>query len=520
MKWFLYLAITLAIPVQHAWAQLPVFDPDATYRIPVGDSPTRGPADALITIVEFSDYACPFCRRSQRVMKLLERVYPGQIRMVFKHYPLDPEEGTLPAEAAMAAGDQGRFWAMHDRIFEAGGIVDRAQLESFALELGLDIARFRRVLDDRTYRAHVVRESEYAHKLGVTSAPTFFVNGRPIKGALSLDAFVELIEETLPKARAVRDRGVAPVDVYRTLVADGQQKARVDPTISPRKRPRLDESRTYNVGLGLPGHTLGPDDALLTIVIFSDFQCPFCQRVLPTLRAIRQAYGRDVRFVFRHQPLDFHSLAQLASEAAVAAAAEGRFWEMHELMFRNQKQLSRADLQKYAKAIGLDMERFSSALDDRRYFNVVANERAIGSALGVKGTPTLFINGSPVRGAKPFERIDEHYLAPKLAEARALVARGVARADVYATIMRAAEQPQTAPMTTGKTKTAGVVGPRPPLSAPMESFIANDSDQSLMITCSTRDADQASALYERLSDGESRARVRAYCRPYGVDLPR
>jgi len=117
------------------------------------------------------------------------------------------------------------------------------------------------------------------------------------------------------------------------------------------------------VRVPLEGASKGPADAKVNIVAFSDFQCPFCSRVVPTLHEIEKTYGNKVRVFFRHNPLPFHADAPLASEAAVAAEQQGKFWEMHDKLFANQQNLKRPDLEKYAQEVGLDMGKFKAALD-------------------------------------------------------------------------------------------------------------------------------------------------------------
>lgn len=433
------LALVLAW-VAGARAQPPAFDPEARYRVAVDGAPSRGPGDALVTVVEYSDFACPYCRRAQDTLNLLQTLYPEQVRVVFRHNPLDEEEGTLAAEASMAAHAHGLFWPMHDRIFDAGGVVTRSQLEGFALELGLDITEFRRALDERLYRAQVLRDAGDADALGIHSTPVFFVNGRPIRGALPLSVFVDRVEQELARAQEMVAAGVPAARVYAALMERARPRADADPFAADIDVPVLDESRTYPVGEGLPRHALGPRDALVTVVVFSDFQCPFCLRFLPVLYAIRDEYPDDVRIVFRHHPLDFHADAQLASEAAAAAAAQGKFWPMHDLLYQHQDRLGRADLERYAERAGLDMARFRAELDAHRYARAITLDRAIGSALGVAGTPTLFINGVPVRGARSYEVVKHVYLEPALERARILLANGVARADIYRTLLRASGQ--------------------------------------------------------------------------------
>src|SRR5580765_6977145 len=157
------------------------------------------------------------------------------------------------------------------------------------------------------------------------------------------------------------------------------------------------------------GATKGGANAKVTIVEFSDFQCPFCSRVVPTLHQIEKEYGDKVRVVFRHNPLPFHGDAPLAAEAAVAAQAQGKFWEMHDKLFANQQAIKRPDLEKYAGEIGLDVGKFKAALDSGAGKAQVNGDVQYGNSLpgGGMGTPTFFINGRKLAGAYPFENFDK-----------------------------------------------------------------------------------------------------------------
>jgi protein-disulfide isomerase len=147
----------------------------------------------------------------------------------------------------------------------------------------------------------------------------------------------------------------------------------------------------------------GPKNAKVTIVEFSDFQCPFCSRVVPTVQQIKQAYGKDVRIIFRNQPLPFHNNAKPAAQAALAAHAQGKFWEMHDKLFANQKALEQADLEKYAQELGLNMAKFKADMESDKVKAKIAADMAAGSSVGANGTPTFFINGRTLVGAQPFE---------------------------------------------------------------------------------------------------------------------
>jgi protein-disulfide isomerase len=141
----------------------------------------------------------------------------------------------------------------------------------------------------------------------------------------------------------------------------------------------------------------GPVGSKVTIVEFSDFQCPFCSKAATAVKDIKSKYGDKVHFVFRQFPLSFHQNAHLAAEAALAANAQGKFWEFHDKVFENQKALERDALEKYAKEVGLKLEPFKKALDTKEYAAKVDADAKLGSEVAVSGTPTMFINGKRVQ---------------------------------------------------------------------------------------------------------------------------
>jgi protein-disulfide isomerase len=148
----------------------------------------------------------------------------------------------------------------------------------------------------------------------------------------------------------------------------------------------------------------GPEGAIVTVAGFSEFQCPFCLSVVPTLKKLEQTYRDRVRFVWKHLPLvSIHGHAMGASIAAEAARKQGKFWEYHDKLFANQERLEPDDLTRYARELGLDLARFEADRKDPLLKTKVQADMAEATALGVKSTPTFFINGRIVRGAMPFE---------------------------------------------------------------------------------------------------------------------
>ncbi len=185
----------------------------------------------------------------------------------------------------------------------------------------------------------------------------------------------------------------------------------------------------------------GPSDALVTIVVFTDFQCPFCSRLEPTLEALLERYGRDLRVVHRDNPLPFHDHAELAAEAAREAMAQrgsDGFFRMAALLFENQRDLERASLERYAATLGLDVTRFSAALDGHVHLDAVDFDAAEASRLGARGTPSSFINGRALVGAQPIESFTA-IIDDELVRARTAIAdRRATRATYYERLMRGA----------------------------------------------------------------------------------
>ena len=180
-------------------------------------------------------------------------------------------------------------------------------------------------------------------------------------------------------------RGEAMASLRKTAVVD----VRLDP-------PRASVAAT--------GPSRGPADAPVTIVEFSDYQCPFCSRAEPTVQEVLRRYPTEVRLVYRHFPLDsIHPRARPASEAAACADQQNQFWSYHEKLFANQRSLGDADLLRYAEEIGLDTEAFESCRQSNEVKQIVSKDQRAGAAAGATGTPAFYINGIHLSGARPID---------------------------------------------------------------------------------------------------------------------
>jgi protein-disulfide isomerase len=172
------------------------------------DGPSTGPAGAPITIIEFSDYQCPFCKRAEGPLKQVLAKYPEQVRLVYRHFPLDGHKDARPAaEASACADEQGKFWEYHQLVFEAAPTLDAKKLRQIAEQTKLDLKAFDGCLADGRQKAKVQNDLEAGRLAGVTGTPAFFVNGIPLSGARPAEEFSKVIDSELAKAKKPANEG-------------------------------------------------------------------------------------------------------------------------------------------------------------------------------------------------------------------------------------------------------------------------------------------------------------------------
>ena len=399
--------------------------------LPTKGSPTLGQDDALVTIVEFSDYQCPFCQRASATLKQVQSAYkPGEVRLVFKNFPLAFHKEAEPAaRAALAAGKQGKYWEMHDLLFEnyKNLSVNSADIKgytaTFAYELGLDVARFRKDFDDPAFGKQIREDQALGTKLGVRGTPHFFINGARLSGAQPAAKFKEVIDAELIMARALIASGKATREsVHEESFAINFKAPEAQPSPPSARKP--DAPTVVNIPVSSKDPVLGSTrKALVTIVEFSDFQCPFCSRGARTIAQLEEHYGKDVRIVFKHLPLPFHKEAEPAARAAYAAQQQGKFWLMHDLIFARQRDLKSQDPELWialANEAGIkDIKRFEKDMNSQAAHDKVEADKKLAAEVGARGTPTFFVNGIKLVGAQPLNKFKE-LIDPQLELAKKL----------------------------------------------------------------------------------------------------
>jgi len=400
-------------PAPEAKPAAPEAEDKTVWKVPVGDSPTLGPDTALVTIVEFSDFQCPFCKRVEDTLKKVRDTYGDKVRLVWKHEPLPFHPRAEPAaqlsvEAFKEKGNKG-FWAAHDKLFDLQPKLEDSDLEAAAKDIGLDVEKAKKAISAHKYKDLIDADSDLADNVNASGTPHFFINGRRLVGAQPFEKFQSVIDEELKNAQAVAAKGIHPKDVYAEIMKGG-------------KEPPPPEKKTIPAPTGANAWK-GGANAKVVIQEFSDFQCPFCGRVEPTVKQITDTYGDKIKFVWRHKPLPMHPDAPLASEAAAEAfkqkGSDG-FWKMHDLLFQNQSTpdgLKRPALEKYAEQLGLDMVKFKSSLDNNSHKAEIDADSKIADDAGISGTPAFVINGYFVSGAQPFPKFKK-LIDRALAEAK------------------------------------------------------------------------------------------------------
>jgi protein-disulfide isomerase len=386
-----------------------------------------GDPAAPVVIQEYSDFQCPFCARfvDQTLPMLIEnQIRTGEVVLVYYDFPLTNihPQALAAANAARCAGELGAvaYWLMHDRLFadlsawsdESAGHV----FERFAEDMGLDAEDFSACQGELRYREAIQADLATGTNLGVTGTPSFFLNGQSFVGAQPLAAFNQAIE-------TVRNGGR-----LASAIADAPSP---NPSVAPTP-----------AAISLEGYAgaMGDPDAPVTIVEYTDYQCPYCSRhsqeTMPVIVKELVETGR-VFYLLKDFPLDrLHPSARVAAAAARCAGEQGAYWEMHDDIYARQSDWAdagdraRAILSEMAGGLGLDGTALRACIDSGRFDGAVQANLEEGMALGVTGTPSFFVNGYPLSGARPYEHFE---LATSLAEAGRL-------AEIYSP--SPAEQPR------------------------------------------------------------------------------
>lgn len=410
--------------------------PEEDLVVPVGPAdPVRGNRDALVTIVVFTDFQCPFCSRFASTLERVRTFYgPDDVRIVLKNEPLEFHEyaayAAVVGQGVFATKGADAFFRYHDAVFANQRSIGPDTVMGWATAAGADPQVLRSGIEQRLWEQKVQSDLTLADKLGARGTPAAFINGERLAGAQPFEKVKAVVDAQLAKAKAKVASGTSRSGVYRAVVAENYVPP--PPADDADEEPREDTTTVWKVpAAGAP--VRGPATALVTIVEFSDFQCPFCKRAEETLAQIQSTYGDKVRIVWRDEPLPFHPRAIPAARLARFARSvkgDAGFWDVHDRLFDAQPKLEDEDLEGVARAAGLDVKKAMAAVRGESFDKAIAADHAMAENVSVAGTPHFFVNGRRLVGARPLEHfrpiIDE-----EISRAEGLLAKGVAKPGLY-----------------------------------------------------------------------------------------
>ncbi|MCA9896602.1 MAG: thioredoxin domain-containing protein [Ardenticatenaceae bacterium] len=371
---------------------------------------SAGNPDAPVQIVEFTDYQCPFCQQyavETFPTVFAEMIESGRVFYAIKDLPLDNlhPEAIVAATAVRCAGEQEAYKEMHDAVFANqslwAGNGETAAINAFAdlaKEIGIDSDALVSCIALGEQREQVLANQQESFALGVNSTPTFYMNGYPLRGAQPIEVFegvAELIETGQLEARLELQMQQA----YAQAQAQATQQAQPAPPSGP-------------VDVPIEGaYAIGDPNAPVTIVEYTDYECPFCSRhYAQTFLQLKEDYidAGLVYYVFKDFPLtQIHPDAVLAANAARCAGEQEAYPAMHGALFANQDAWSgnpqiEEIFNGYAAELGLDEAQFADCLTNRTYEDAIFADLNEGIGFGINGTPAFFLNGYFLSGAQPY----------------------------------------------------------------------------------------------------------------------
>jgi protein-disulfide isomerase len=433
------------------------------------DDAQRGDPLAPVTIVEFADFQCPFSARVTATLATVFSTYGERVRFVFKHNPLPfHARARAAAEASrvvLALGGNAAFFKFHDRAFGNLHSLTDENFARWAAESGISAEAFKQEYAAGREQRRVAVDMELAQKIGAQGTPSFRINGVTVNGAQPFEKFKSVIDAQLAAAKAEVAGGTRPENVYAELV---NKNLKLEAEKKTGETEEEEDTTVWKVPVASDDPVRGRADALVTIVVFSDFQCPFCKRVEDTLTQLRDAYGEDVRFVWKDNPLPFHPRAEPAAELARYVFTEkgnAGFWQAHDALFASAPQLEDEQLESIAGKLGVNVQRAKAAIKQKRFAVRIQDSVALATDFQARGTPHFFVNGVRLAGAQPIEKF-KALIDKQLAAAKALVDSGVPRARVYEAVIREGKEPPPP-----ETKQVAAANPNAPSRGPANAKV-------------------------------------------------
>ncbi len=441
------------------------------------EAPAVGSASPKVDILAFVDYECPFSRSTAQPLLDVVTKHKDDVRLRYFNLPLDVHPNSVTAaKGAVAAAKQNAFDKYYSK-FMADTVPTKDAIIAWAVTAGLDAKRLAADLDSPETEQIVKRDAGLAKVLGISGTPSYVVNGELMMGKQEPAIWEKRIKDEIGRADGILAAGAQREGLVLALAKARNSKLVADyeryvikgenppPVAIPVPIPRssgvasaqiqaagaaggavqvgepvqvgqesADTKTVWRVALRADDPAQGSAKAPVTVVVFADMECPFCAKLEPTLLKLRQKYGDNLRMVFKHNPLPLHSHAAAAAEALESSRQQGKFWEMHDYLLAHQDKLDTDGLRTAAKAIGLKLDAHDTAMAAHAGRDRIDADVEQGAALGMRGTPNLFVNGRKLVGAKE-ESVISALIDDELKHAQALIKAGTAADGVYEAIV-------------------------------------------------------------------------------------
>lgn len=399
---------------------------DKPFEFNLTNAPRLGNADAKAKIVIWSDFQCPYCKRMSEALIPLAKAEPSKYAVYAKELVVHPT-AMLEHQAALAAEAQGKYWEMSNQLFQSQSEMAqvsrgdkeayKTKLVEYAAKVGLNVEQFKADLEKESIIATIEANRKEAQAIPIESTPTVFING-------FFHGYVP--EEIIAKAGEIAGgRSAGSAGVEARLNSIDKKIDKVVQNIEKMKKAAQgggenqgpESGKEYKFDL-TNAPVIGKPDAKVKLVVFSDFQCPYCDKMAFILEDIQKQAPNDISIYFK----DFliHPTAGVEHEAARSAAAQGKFKEMHDILFKNRQDLTQLSQQgedklkekilSLAKEAGVNVDKLKADLDSGKYREQVAASMKEGRDAGVRGTPSIFVNGY-------FYGYDPAQIKPKVDEA-------------------------------------------------------------------------------------------------------
>lgn len=411
--------------------------------------PSWGDRAAPVTIVIFSELECTACKALDATLTELKKSYgPKTLRVIWKHNPASSHkigrQAAIAGHAVFRSTGSEAFFKYVSKGFASGkDDLYGFQIEEWVREAGVKkTVEYNKLKLEKETEEKVDADVALAATLGVKASPACFINGVLVKGAIPLAKLKSVVDEQVTKAQAEVDKGTAKEQVYVTL--SKAQFVSKEERLKALEPPKDDDKAALKVPV-TDSPALGPATALVTIVEFGDFDCPHCQSVHKTLLELKASYGDKLRLVWKDNPLPNHYRARAAANFARdvrAQKGDEAFWKVHGLMLESGK-LSEDDLKGYAKKVGVKVPGAIDASTQGTHDAKIRLDQDLAESLDATGTPTFFINGRRLVGAKQKTEI-EALIKEEETKAQALLSGGTAASSLYDEIMKSAKDPSDA----------------------------------------------------------------------------